>query len=223
VKRAVILVAGGSGSRMSASLPKQFLPLRGLPVLVHSIFAFREAYPDIRVILVLPENQIDYWQTLFRQQNLPSADQVVPGGETRFHSVKNGLSSASADLIAVHDGARPLVTSRLIRRVFETAEKHGTAIPVLPVNESLRIVDHSGSKPLERTAIRIVQTPQVFRGELLLNAYKSNYRPEFTDDATVVEYSGIPVTLTTGESYNIKITVPVDLTLAEALLMLRKT
>jgi 2-C-methyl-D-erythritol 4-phosphate cytidylyltransferase len=208
---------------MSANLPKQFLPLRGLPLLFHSIFAFREAYSDIRVVLVLPENQIDYWQTLSRQHKLPPVDQVVAGGETRFHSVKNGLSSASGDLIAVHDGARPLVTSRLIRRVFETAEKHGTAIPVLPVNESLRFLDHSGSSPIERSAIRIVQTPQVFTGELLLNAYQCIYRPEFTDDATVVEYSGVHVTLTNGESDNIKITVPTDLTLAEALLGMRKS
>lgn len=206
---------------MSADLPKQFLPLRGRPLLFHSIFAFREAYADIRIILVLPENQIDFWRSLAHQYNLHSADEVIAGGETRFHSVKNGLSIACEDLIAVHDGARPLVTSRLIRRVFETAEKTGSAIPVIPVNESLRIVDHSGSRPIDRSAIRIVQTPQVFNRELLLHAYQSSYRPEFTDDATVVENSGIPVTLTNGESDNIKITVPADLTLADALMGMR--
>ncbi len=206
---------------MSADLPKQFLPLRGLPLLFYSIFAFREAYADIRIFLVLPENQIDFWQTISRQHNLHPVDEVIAGGETRFHSVKNGLSVAFADLIAVHDGARPLVTPGLIRRVFETAEKTGTAVPVIPVNESLRIVDHSGSKPIDRSAIRIVQTPQVFNRELLLHAYQSGYRSEFTDDATVVENSGTPVTLTNGESDNIKITVPADLTLADALMGMR--
>ena len=206
---------------MSADLPKQFLPLRGLPLLFHSVFAFREAYADIRIILVLPENQIDYWQTLSRHHNLHPVDEVIAGGETRFHSVKNGLSVATADLIAVHDGARPLVTPMLIRRVFETAENTGAAIPVIPVNESLRIVDHSGSKPIDRSAIRIVQTPQVFRNELLLRAYHCSYRPEFTDDATVMEHSGILVSLTNGEPDNIKITVPADLALADALMGIR--
>lgn len=217
--RSVIIVAGGSGSRFNAPVPKQFLHLSGKPVLFYSMEAFHRAWPGITMILVLPAEHMGTWQQLCDRFSPGIPHHTVTGGVTRFLSVKNGLERVTTErLTAVHDGARPLVGVDLIGRCFELAEETGSAIPVIPVAESLRVTDGDGNHPVDRNQYRIVQTPQVFRTDWLKTAYKTAYDPSFTDDATVVERLGYRLTLTEGETKNIKITRPEDIVVAENLL-----
>ena len=217
-----IIVAGGNGSRMGTELPKQFLPVGGLPVLMHTIRNFHDFDPSLQLILVLPESEISVWNNMCHQHQFTIPHQLIAGGETRFQSVKNGLSLASdSNLIAVHDGVRPLVSHQTLARCFKCAEEKGTAIPVLPANESLREGSLSESVPLDRSRFYLVQTPQVFKASIIQDAYNQFYTPVFTDDASVVELAGTAVQLVLGNRENIKITFPEDLMIAELFLKIR--
>ena len=216
MKRTVILVAGGKGLRMGGELPKQFIPLHGRPVLMHTMDAFFRWDATAEQIIVLPEEQQAYWQMLCRELNCAIPHRTVHGGETRFLSVRNGLQSVDGDgWIAVHDGVRPFVSHTVIDACFATAEQFGAAVPVLPMIDSVREVDETQSRPFDRERLRIVQTPQVFRADWLRHAYEQPYQPQFTDDASLVEAAGYPIHLVDGNRENIKITTPVDLQWAQ--------
>lgn len=224
MKTVAIIVAGGSGTRFGAQLPKQFLELDGEPILMRTIEAFEEALGGAvhDIVVTLPADQMNIWQELCSRYAFVVAHRVVAGGETRWHSVKNALDNiadgADVDVIAVHDGVRPLATPDLISRVLDAARRDGAAIPVVPLNDSVRQVAGDTSHALDRSSLRAVQTPQAFDARLLLDAYSQPYRPTFTDDASVVECAGHGITLVEGDARNLKITRPMDLALAEYLL-----
>ena len=223
MKTIAIIVAGGSGTRFGAQLPKQFLQLGGMPVLMRTIRAFGENRDgSFDVIITLPTGQMELWRQLCEKYGFVVPHRVVAGGETRWHSVKNALDSISdlsdVDVIAVHDGVRPLASGRLIARVLDAARRDGAAIPVVPLNDSVRQLSGDGSHALDRSSLRAVQTPQAFDARLLLEAYKQPFDKTFTDDASVVERLGHKVTLVEGEPHNLKITRPMDLALAQYLL-----
>lgn len=226
MERFAILVAGGQGLRMGGDVPKQFLPLDGRPVLMHTIDRFREVFPDMHIIVVLPQGQHDYWHDLCRRHHLEGGFLTAPGGDTRFHSVLNGLNAIPADvsegLVGVHDGVRPFVSRDTLRRCYEEAARSGTAVPVVPVVETLRHVSPDGeSMTVPRSDYRLVQTPQVFSLALLHRAYRQPYAPQFTDDASVVEALGERITLVEGNRENIKLTTPADLLLAKGIMEAR--
>ena len=211
---AVIIVAGGKGLRMGADIPKQFLPIDGKPILMHTIERFHTYDPTMQIVVVLPAAQIDYWRTLCRQHAFTTPYDIAEGGETRFHSVGNGLQLVTPDrrLIGVHDGVRPHVSADVIARCYQTAAHSGAAIPVVDVFETLRHVHpDSSSTTVPRSDYRLVQTPQVFDAQLLRRAYGQPFSPQFTDDASVVEALGHTITLVEGNRENIKITTPNDL------------
>ena len=215
----VVIVAGGSGKRMGAGMPKQFLELEGRPVLMHTIERFKSFNETIEIITVLPEDQIRHWLYLQDQHKFIIPQTLVKGGTARFFSVRNGLQFVNTPgLVAIHDGVRPFVSIETIRKCFETAEAIGNAIPAVPVAESLRVISDDGNHPINRLNVRQIQTPQVFNAELLIKAYKQDYRPEFTDDATVLESTGEKINLIEGNRENIKITNPEDLVISKALL-----
>lgn len=222
----IIIVAGGTGSRMGGETPKQFLPLAGKPLLMHTIRRFAGALPDALLSVVLPEDRIVHWAALCEEHGFTLPHTVVSGGQTRFQSVKNGLDAVrDCDYIGVHDGVRPLVSAEVILRALEGAQEFGAAIPVTPLSDSLREVEYCascqdlseviGSRPVDRNRFVAIQTPQFFRGSILTRAYEQDYTPEFTDDASVVEAAGCTVTLVPGDPANIKVTTPVDLAFAE--------
>lgn len=215
----VVIVAGGSGKRMGAVIPKQFLELVGKPVLMHTIERFKAFNEAIEIITVLPENQLRYWYELQKKYSFTVPQTLVKGGSTRFYSVRNGLKFVNVPgLVAIHDGVRPFVSIDTIKRCFETAEKLGNAIPVISLSDSIRMLTDQGSVPVDRRQMRLIQTPQVFSSALIKKAYKQNYRPEFTDDATVLEINGGKINLVEGNRENIKITNPEDLLISKALL-----
>ena len=227
MKTIAIIVAGGSGTRFGAQTPKQFLNLKGLPILMRTIDTFAHALGENRdgsfdVIVTLPADQFVQWRQLCDRYSFDVPHQVVAGGETRWHSVKNAIDSISdidgVDVIAVHDGVRPLASVDLIARAIETARRCGSAIPVVMLNDSVRQVDGDVSHALNRSTLRAVQTPQAFDARLLLEAYGQPFDKSFTDDASVVERLGHIITLIEGEPKNLKITRPMDLALAEYLL-----
>jgi 2-C-methyl-D-erythritol 4-phosphate cytidylyltransferase len=214
-----IIVAGGSGTRMGAAVPKQFLELAGRPVLYHTIAAFINAYADMQVVLVVPEAHFAPAQQVLDSFAAPPPVTLVKGGETRFHSVKNGLQQVTGQAVVfVHDGVRPLLTTALIRHCYEQALIHGNAIPVTDLKDSIRETGGNSNKAVNRENFKIIQTPQTFLSEQLLPAFEVPYNPLFTDEATVVEKQGHPIHLVPGEDRNIKITRPLDLVIAEALL-----
>lgn len=217
--RAAIIVAGGMGRRMGGSIPKQFMLLRGKPVLCWSIETFHAFDPAMPIIVVLPEQQIMIWRTLCIGHNFHVPHEVVAGGEERFHSVREGLNRIVGDpVVAVHDGVRPLVSVELLTRCFSAAETHGSAIPVVPLSSSVREVDGGSSQAVDRSRLRAVQTPQCFRAALLRKAFELPYDPAFTDEATLVERLGELVHLVDGDERNLKVTTPMDLRIAEAIL-----
>ena len=223
MKTIAIIVAGGSGTRFGAQMPKQFLELSGKPILMRTIEAFGEKRDgSFDVIVTLPADQMGLWRELCDSYAFAVPHHVVAGGETRWHSVKNALDSignvADDDVIAVHDGVRPLATPDLIDRVLDAARRDGAAIPVVPLNDSVRQIVGDSSHALDRSSLRAVQTPQAFDAHLLLEAYRQPYDPTFTDDASVVERAGHGVTLVEGAPQNLKITRPMDLAFAEYLL-----
>jgi 2-C-methyl-D-erythritol 4-phosphate cytidylyltransferase len=214
-----VITAGGQGTRMGTALPKQFLELNGKPVLYHTIRAFMTAIPDIEIILVLPPHQISYAQMVLQAFEDRIDLTIVAGGETRYHSVQQGLKGLPEDsIIMVQDGVRPLASIDLIRRCYDQALALGSAIPAIPATDSMRMVEGEESYPLDRSRVRIVQTPQTFRGNVLLPAFQQAYSEAFTDEASVVEAAGGTVFLVTGEQRNIKITTPEDMAIAEALM-----
>ena len=224
MKKSLIIVAGGSGTRMKSELPKQFIQVGELPILMWTILAFKAYDPSIPVVLVLPEPHLEYWKDLCLKHNFRHRVTLVPGGETRFHSVRNGIGSIQqADFVAIHDGVRPLVSTATITNCFNQAEKTGAAIPVLPVGETLREGNPEHSRTVDRTNYYTVQTPQVFGFRQLVEAYSQDYSHAFTDDATVVEKAGFQVFMVPGNTENIKITTPEDLIIAEAFIKQRKT
>jgi 2-C-methyl-D-erythritol 4-phosphate cytidylyltransferase len=217
-KKVAIIVAGGSGTRMGSTIPKQFLELAGKPVLWHTVTAFVKAYNDIQIILVLPEIHFSYvadWLPEFAGTTIT----LIKGGDTRFHSVKNGLDQVKEPaVIFVHDGVRPLVSTTLIRGCYEAAVESGSAIPAIDMKDSIRETGGFGNKAVNRESFKIIQTPQTFLSELILPAFALPYDPLFTDEATVVERQGHRIRLVPGEEANIKITRPLDLIVADALL-----
>ena len=214
----VIIVAGGSGKRMGGALPKQFSLVCGEPILARTINAFRKALPASRIVVVLPAEYIEFWKN-FSARFEVAKHSIVEGGAERFHSVRNGIEALSdaVDLIAVQDGVRPFASKEMILRTVACAAEYGSAIPVVKAVDSYRMVEGEGSHIIDRTPLRIVQTPQIFAAPILRAAYDTEFRSEFTDDASVVEYSGEKVTLCEGEYTNIKITTPADLVIAEAI------
>lgn len=205
--------------RMGKDLPKQFLPIDGTPILMHTLQAFYDYDPSMTLIVVLPSDQQAYWSKLCGDYHFTIPHVVVRGGETRFHSVKNGLACINEEgLVAVHDGVRPFVHCDTIDRCFAAAQESGAAVPVVEVVDSLRKVEDEESKAVSRRDYRIVQTPQVFDISLLKEAYKQPYTVDFTDDASVVEAYGRKISLVEGNRENIKITSPFDLIIAEAFL-----
>ena len=215
----VIIVAGGSGERMGTLIPKQFLELGGKPLLHYSITAFRMAFPDIRIILVVPAAHLPRGQELARNPSYNGQVDVVTGGATRFDSVKNGLKYIGKDsIVFVHDGVRCLLSPDLILRCYNKAILEGNAIPVVTATDSIRISTEDGNIPIDRSHVHLVQTPQTFQSELLLNAFKQENHPSFTDEASVVEKTGVRIHLIEGEMSNIKITRPVDMIIAAELL-----
>ncbi len=219
MRRYAIIVAGGSGSRMKSEIPKQFLPLGEKPVLLHTLEAFESA-GNIEIILVLPASQIQTWRDIISEKGLPSAYRIVEGGETRFHSVRNGLATIPETdaLVAVHDGVRPLVTRALISRSYEAASRYGAAVTAVSLKDSIRkLAPGDSSQPADREAFRLVQTPQAFRLSWMRSAFERPYKPSYTDCASVVEDAGYPVHLIEGDYGNIKITTPEDLIVADAL------
>lgn len=219
MRRTVVIVAGGKGLRMGTDIPKQFLPVGGMPVLMRTINAFHNFDADMDIILVLPSDQQGYWSELCREYSFCTPHRIADGGETRFHSVRNGLALAADEgLIAVHDGVRPFVTAEVIERCFAEAEQKKAVIPVIPVVDTVRQLVDGGSVTVSRDLYRLVQTPQTFDAALLKEAYRQPYTPHFTDDASVVEALGHEVTLVEGCRENIKITTQFDLKVAEAIL-----
>lgn len=217
MNRTALIVAGGKGLRMGSDLPKQFLPIAGRPVLMHTIEAFYRFDEEIKIILVLPPEQQAYWRELCHEHRFSIGHTVVDGGETRFHSVKNGLYYAQPGLVGVHDGVRPFVSREVIERCFELAMLKKAVIPVIDVVETVRHLTGRGSETVNRNDYKLVQTPQVFDVELLKKAYAQPYTPSFTDDASVVEAMGVSVCLTEGNRENIKITTPFDLKISSVL------
>ena len=220
----VIILAGGKGLRMGADIPKQFLPVGGKPVLMRTIERFREYSDTLNIILVLPEAQQDYWRRLCKDYRFDAEYQIANGGQTRFHSIKNGLQLIPDDaegIVGVHDGVRPFPAVSVIDDCFKTARRCGTAIPVVKVVETLRHIHPEGTVPatttVPRDEYRLVQTPQMFDIQLHKKAYSQPYRESFTDDASVIEALGHEVTLVERDRENIKITTPFDLIVAEAL------
>ena len=215
----VIIVAGGKGLRMGADLPKQFLPIGGKPVLMHTLEAFHKADAAMRLILVLPQSQQAYWKSLCEEYAFSIPHQVADGGETRFHSVKNGLALVDeAGLVGVHDGVRPFASIEVIRRCYAEAARYKAVVPGIEVVETIRMVQGGDSQTVDRNLYQLGQTPQVFDVALLKQAYHQSYIPGFTDDASVVEAYGQKIHLTEGNRENIKITTPFDLKIAETIL-----
>jgi len=219
VPETVIIVAGGKGERMQTDIPKQFIELKSRPVLMHTIDVFVQYNYQIDIIVVLPETQIENWRMLCKKHAFEINHQVVKGGSVRFESVKNGLNIAKDDgLIAVHDGVRPLVSVATIAACYREAKQSGAAIPVVESVESIRQLDGDISVAVDRDKFRLVQTPQVFDAKILKMAYEQEFSPLFTDDASVVEASGVKISLVDGNRENIKITTTFDLKLAEMML-----
>lgn len=218
MKKYIIIVAGGKGLRMGGDIPKQFLPVCGKPVLMRTLEAFHAYDASIRLILVLPVSQQAYWKQLCEEYQFELVHEIANGGETRFHSVKNGLALVEEDgLVGVHDGVRPFVSQEVITRCYEEAASLKAVIPVIGVVETVRHLTEEGSETVPRDQYKLVQTPQVFDVTLLRRAYQQEYTDLFTDDASVVEALGEKVYLVEGNRENIKLTTPFDLKLAELL------
>ncbi|SDF82346.1 2-C-methyl-D-erythritol 4-phosphate cytidylyltransferase [Pedobacter terrae] len=219
MKYYAIIVAGGSGNRMQTETPKQFLLLKNLPVLMHTIKAFAASDTQPKILLVLNKDQQAYWDRLCKEFNFHIPHQVIDGGTERFHSVKNAVYTIEEDsYVAIHDAVRPLVSKTLIDSCFTEAVKQGNVIAAVQSSDSVRLLKNSKTSALKRDEIYLVQTPQTFNLNILKEAYKQEFSTHFTDDASVVESIGYEINIIEGERANIKITYPIDLELAELLL-----
>lgn len=218
MKKSVVIVAGGRGLRMGTEVPKQFLKVNNKEIILHTIEKFRRVLPQAELVLVLPKEEHKRWREVAEgtaYQNL----KIAEGGESRFESVQSGLKMIGNDcLVAIHDGVRPLVSEATILRVFEKAEESGACIPVDQLRDSVRRLEGENSQSIDRSVLRLVQTPQCFHSKLLKQAYQQPYQQSFTDDASVVESIGVKISLVEGNPENIKVTYPFDLTIAESLL-----
>ena len=221
MQKYAVIVAGGSGTRMKREMPKQFIPIAGKPILMHTVEAFEQVKLGVEIILVLPKSQIENWKNLCTQYYFEVSHQITHGGDSRFQSVKNGLRQIKHEvgLVAIHDGVRLLVESQIILNAFETAEQKGNAVAAVPLKDAIRRVVAGENKGLNRKAYQLIQTPQTFRLDQIKAAFRQEDAPAFTDDATVLEATGEKINLIEGSYRNIKITTPEDLVLAEALLM----
>ena len=216
----LIVVAGGKGLRMGGDVPKQFQLLGGLPILMHTLNRMGKAAPQATLILVLPEQQQSYWKELCNQYHFNVPHLLANGGETRFHSVQNGLALVPEDaegVVGVHDGVRPFVSAEVVQRCMLKAGELGAVIPVIPVVDTVRQLTGTDSHTVNREEYKLVQTPQTFRISILKKAYQQPYHSGFTDDASVVEAMGLPVSLVEGNRENIKITTPFDKSVGEML------
>ncbi len=216
-----VIVAGGSGSRMKSSIPKQFLQLCGKPILMHTLLVFYEYDPDIKIILVLPRADEAYWKELVDQHEFTVPHKIIHGGASRFQSVKNGLSNINTTgVVAIHDGVRPFVDADTLEKLYTTAQARGNATTCVPMKESLRYVNPANSKnnSVSRNDYVVVQTPQVFQVGLLQEAFRTEEQTWFTDDTSVFEHAGHHIVLVEGSYRNIKITTPEDMVIGEALL-----
>lgn len=219
MKKYAVIVAGGSGMRMGTEMPKQFLPLRGQPVLWYTLTAFLQAFSDLEIILVLPEAHVQTGQDILRSTQDPDRIWMTIGGDTRFQSVKNGLSHIHQhSIVFVHDGVRCLLTPDLVRRCYDMAMEYGNAIPAVPAIDTIRIENFNGNSQIDRNKVRIIQTPQTFYSDIIKAAFEQEYESAFTDEASVVERLGVKINLVEGESTNIKITQPFDILIAERIL-----
>lgn len=215
MKRTIIITAGGIGKRMGSELPKQFMELKGLPVLMHTIQKFYTFEPTIQIIVTLPEDWISFWHELQAKNNFIIPHEIVSGGNERYDSIKNAIQRANGEVIGVHDGSRPCVSTATIEKAFLAAEKYGSGVPCLQMAESIREVKGESSQARNRSNYRIIQTPQCFSRELITKAYLQPFHAGITDDASLVEESGHAITLTEGNPENIKITYLQDLKIAE--------
>jgi len=215
--KSIIITAGGIGKRMESNIPKQFIKVKGLPILMHTITKFFDFDNSIEIILVLPKDHLEFWDELVSEYKFKVPHIIVEGGEERFYSIKNGLKKASGDLIGIHDGVRPFVSLGVIQSVFESTKRFNAVIPVVDLKESIRKVDDLESVSVDRSAYKIVQTPQCFTSDIVKEAYLQEYSKEFTDDASVVGKMGTKIHLVSGNDENIKITTPMDLKLASIL------
>ena len=219
LKKIAVIVAGGTGIRMNNTVPKQFLLLKNKPVLFYTIDTFLKAYDDMQIVLVLPEEHVAAGQEIIDAFFDYNRIKITIGGRTRFHSVQNGLALIEEEsIVFVHDAVRCLVTTALIKRCYDTAIEYGSAIPVINSKDSVRIVTGKDNSAVERSSVKLVQTPQTFHSKILLPAFNIDYKDKFTDEATVVEAFGLKVQLVEGEENNIKITKPADLIVAEQIL-----
>jgi 2-C-methyl-D-erythritol 4-phosphate cytidylyltransferase len=219
MNKVAVIVAGGNGTRMNSTMPKQFLLLKGKPILYYTIQTFLQSYDDLNIILVLPEDYIAAGQEIIDAFFDYKRIQITPGGRTRFHSVQNGLALVTEEsMVFVHDGVRCLLTKELVQRCYAAAIELGSAVPVVDCKDSVRIIKGELNEAIDRTRVKLVQTPQTFHSKILLPAFKIDYKDKFTDEATVVEAFGLKVNLIEGEENNIKITKPADLVIAELLL-----
>ncbi len=219
MKKYVIIVAGGTGTRMGGNIPKQFMLLKNKPVLYYTLKTFLEVYDDLHIILVLPLDFTDMGQEIIDAYFDKDRIRITAGGDTRFQSVKNGLALVVEEsIIFVHDGVRCLVSEELIHRCYEQAVETGTAIPAVISKDSVRMLNDEGSEAFDRNKVMLIQTPQTFHSKILLPAFQIDYKDKFTDEASVVEAYGIKVALVQGEENNIKITRPIDLLIAEKML-----
>ncbi len=220
MKKVAVVVAGGTGSRMNSIIPKQFLLIKGKPVLYYTLYTFLQSYNDLTVILVLPEEHIAAGQEIIDAFFDYKRIQITAGGRTRFHSVQNGLELLTEEcMVFVHDGVRCLLTKNLIKRCYEAALEFGSAIPITECKDSVRLIRGDDNEAFDRGKVKLVQTPQTFHSKILLPAFKIDYKDKFTDEATVVEAFGLKVHLVEGEEGNIKITKPMDIFIAEQLLL----
>ncbi|ELR72756.1 2-C-methyl-D-erythritol 4-phosphate cytidylyltransferase [Fulvivirga imtechensis AK7] len=225
MKEFAIIVAGGKGTRMNSLTPKQFIPLNGLPILMHTVNAFFNYSKNIHLILVLPEDDIPTWRDLCLKHNFDKPVAITAGGESRFQSVKNGLDQITdaAGLVAIHDGVRPLISADMIGASFRLAAIHKSAIAAVGLKESLRVTDQDTTKAVDRSNYRLIQTPQTFDLQMIKNAYKIKETADLTDDASVAEKAGNKISLFEGSYENIKVTTPEDLVIAEALIKSKNT
>jgi len=218
LRRFAIITAGGSGTRMGAALPKQFLELQGLPILMHTINVFHRFDASMKLIVTLPREHQILWIELTQKYKFTTPHLMLAGGATRFDSVKNALKNIGGDgVVGIHDGVRPLVSHETLTRCYQTAEEKGNALPVMDVVESLRKIDNETSMAVNRAAYKSVQTPQVFNLEMIKSAYNQPFQDSFTDDATVAESQGEIINLVEGNPENIKITTSIDLEIADFL------
>jgi 2-C-methyl-D-erythritol 4-phosphate cytidylyltransferase len=218
MEKSVIIVAGGAGIRMGGNIPKQFILLNGLPILMHSIKRFHEYDSNVRIIVVLPAAETDRWKSLINKYKFSVPHKVVYGGQSRFESVQNGLKEVHSGIVAIHDGVRPLISTKLIGHCFLEAESYSNAIPSIPVTDTIRMANEVENIMIDRALLKRIQTPQCFEVEMLKKAYEAAPNQDYTDDAGVFESIGNMIHLVEGEKLNIKITDPDDLVVAEAIM-----